>query len=924
MKLRRVLSFLLIFAVVLSVNFVGVYADEISGMISSDQTWSNGVIVNDATTISKTTTITVDGNVKIGAEITITGNVTIKGKGTAVKDRLVRDSFGEAIIKVENGGILNLENITIDGNDNYGETAISVLGGGKVFMNGGTFLVNHQKGSSFKGAAVNMSGGEFTMNGGEISGCNAYRYGGAVYLGDGSSFTMNSGMIKDNKTTDSNTEYGGGAFYVRRAVLTINGGTIQDNSSNCGGAIYNSSYGKTIINGGIIKNNKALGSDSTGAAIFHSCRQGNSSVLKIGGDANISENNDIYLMNDESANKYVEVTSEIKNPMKITVQNIAEGIIIAVASEGVTLTDNDMSKLSLTDSGYVLKLENNMIKLTKTTGENKKYPIYFGYDANGGIGAPDGQNFEIEQGETRTVTISSVKPERNGYIFKGWSVTKDSESAEYLPEEEITIGKSTTLYAVWEKIPVTAEINEFETELSIEGWTYGDTANKPYAKAKFGEAEYSYSDKADGKYSAIVPENAGMYYVKAKVKGTENYTSLESSPVSFEIKKKTLTSDNITNIEDCIYTGEEIKPVIELKDNEKLLELETDYTVEYENNKVVSDSAKVKVIIISSNYEGNPEKIFKIRPKTIDVEIPLKAPAKNELPQTEIDTEEFTATVDWTPEVSGKFLNKTVYTATIAITPKTNYTLDGIKKNSFILSKAESVANAENSGIVTVVYPATRSKSTSSPGSATVLYNVTFDTDGGSKITSKKVAENSKIGEPNVPTKDGLEFSGWYTDKECKEKYDFSSKVTKNITLYALWTASNKENSQNQIILTVNEKDASVFGEIKTNDVAPVIVNSRTMLPARFVAESLGAKVEWDRENKIVKITGKNEKDEDVVITIKIGDEYAYVNDKSIKLDSAAFIENDRTYSPIRFISENLGADVEWIEEDRKIIITKH
>lgn len=99
------------------------------------------------------------------------------------------------------------------------------------------------------------------------------------------------------------------------------------------------------------------------------------------------------------------------------------------------------------------------------------------------------------------------------------------------------------------------------------------------------------------------------------------------------------------------------------------------------------------------------------------------------------------------------------------------------------------------------------------------------------------------------------------------------------------------------------------------------------MLPARFVAESLGAKVEWDGENKVVTITGKNGKGEDVVIIITIGAELAQVNrenvSESVKLDSPAFIENDRTYTPIRFISEKLGASVEWIEDEQKVVITK-
>ena len=51
------------------------------------------------------------------------------------------------------------------------------------------------------------------------------------------------------------------------------------------------------------------------------------------------------------------------------------------------------------------------------------------------------------------------------------------------------------------------------------------------------------------------------------------------------------------------------------------------------------------------------------------------------------------------------------------------------------------------------------------------------------------------------------------------------------------------------------EKAAKVFGKTKSNDVAPIIENSRTMLPARFVAENLGAKVEWIEKDQKVIIT---------------------------------------------------------------------
>lgn len=209
-------------------------------------------------------------------------------------------------------------------------------------------------------------------------------------------------------------------------------------------------------------------------------------------------------------------------------------------------------------------------------------------------------------------------------------------------------------------------------------------------------------------------------------------------------------------------------------------------------------------------------------------------------------------------------------------------------------------------------------------GSSSVSsYTVSFNTNGADKIASRTVKKNETAKEPAEPKKDGFVFDGWYSDKNLTVKYDFAEKVTKNITLYAKWTESTKDNSEKQIILTISEKDAFVFGTEKSNDVAPKIVSNRTMLPARFVAENLGAIVLWDEEKELVTIKGKNlETNEDVEILITIGAENAVVNGKEVKLDSPAFVENDRTYTPIRFISEELGAKVEWIESEQKVVIT--
>ena len=1472
MKSKKLLSIILALAMMFSVlpaSTVLVHAEAITETISADTTWNDGDTVGGVTISGGT--VTINGDVGITAAITIKGNVTFTGGG-----RLNRMSPSGNLIKVESGS-LTLNNVTIDGtnvtiSDSWTAAAIN-MADGTVIMNDGAKITNHKRTSGY-GPAVYMDGGNFKMKGGTISGCESRNYGGAIYL-DGGSFEMNGGIIENNKTTLSNAGYGGGAFYVRDATLIINDGLIQNNSSNSGGAIYNTSFGTTIINGGVIKGNTAVGDSPSGSAIFHSCKTTGEATLQIGGNANINVGNDIYLMSNTSATKYVEITSSIKNPLILTVEGESEGRVIADAADGVVLTYNDMAKIRLSNSSYALKLEDNKIKLTQTSSGVTTFPVYLGYDANNGTNAPDGSSAEIVAGDSATFTISNSVPTRTGYDFLGWATDKDATSAEYSSGGSITISSNTTLYAVWKKIstfetneftqpltitgwtygetantptaeakygtikytysntadgtyteevptnagthyvkatveetadysglesdaveftilpktintaitqltapvkngvpqteietdeytatvawspgvtdkfvyntvytatititpktnytvkgiaengytvsgaetvtneadsatvtvvysatenknsneftqplaitgwtygetantptavakygtikytysntadgtyteevptnagtyyvkatveetadylglesnavkftilpktintaitqltapvknevpqteietdeytativwspevtdkfgydtvytatititpktnytvkgiaengytvsgaetvtneadsatvtvvysatenknsneftqplaitgwtygekantptavakygtikytysntadgtyteevptnagtyyvkatveetadylglesnavkftilpktintaitqltaPVknevpqteietdeytativwspevtdkfgydtvytatititpktnytvkgiaengytvsgaetvtneadsatvtavysatgsydTVDTNEFTKPLEIVGWTYGDTPNAPTATAKYGTIKYTYSTAADGEYSEIVPTDAGTYYVKAKVEETDKYTGLESDAVEFVIGKKILTNDNITKIADQTYTGEEIKPVIEVKDGDKILVLDTDYTVAYEKNINASEGAKVKVEIISNNYEGTLEKLFTILPKTINSAIILTAPVKNVVPQTEMETNEYTATVAWSPEVTDKFGYSTVYTATITITPKANYTVKGIAENGYTVSGAQTVTNEADSATITAVYAATGSKSSGGSGS-TKRYTVSFNTNGGNKITSQTVAKDNSVKEPTAPIKENFEFAGWYTDKELTTKYDFTEKVTKSFTLYAKWTEQKQENggsedvvnnnsgnenkeSSNTIVLTIDEHDALVYGTTKTNDVAPKVVNDRTMLPARFVAENLGATVEWDGEKQLVTITGKNEKQEDVTILITIGSDYAKVNGEDVKLDSPAFVENDRTYTPIRFISENLGATVEWNETEQTVTIQR-
>ena len=64
---------------------------------------------------------------------------------------------------------------------------------------------------------------------------------------------------------------------------------------------------------------------------------------------------------------------------------------------------------------------------------------------------------------------------------------------------------------------------------------------------------------------------------------------------------------------------------------------------------------------------------------------------------------------------------------------------------------------------------------------------VTFNSNGGSEVTSQTVDEGAKVSKPGDPTKDGYTFGGWYTDEALTTPYNFESAVTTNLTLYAKW-----------------------------------------------------------------------------------------------------------------------------------------
>ena len=119
--------------------------------------------------------------------------------------------------------------------------------------------------------------------------------------------------------------------------------------------------------------------------------------------------------------------------------------------------------------------------------------------------------------------------------------------------------------------------------------------------------------------------------------------------------------------------------------------------------------------------------------------------------------------------------------------------------------------------------------------------------------------------------------------------------------------------AESPIKLTVNGKKI-------TSDVDPYISNDRTLVPLRVIAEELNSVVEWDNDNRAVHISK-----EDIHIVLRI-DSYLveYTNDDETTytmIDVAPQITEDRTFVPIRLISNALGVGIEWNNDERAVYI---
>lgn len=230
--------------------------------------------------------ITIEKNVLLDKTVNIQGkNVTITDDGNGFII-LTEKKFSQPVFEIETGA-----GLTLEGNIEYDCSRIDSCFAkvrGNLLLSGGT-ISGIKDGETPNSGAVDVDGGQFTMNGGKIS---KMRYVsrsndngamGTVYIHNNGEFTMNTGNISEI----SSGGYHCGAVYVDQdGTFIMNGGKISDSAAEgmyTASVLLDGANAEMFMNGGEISANTATIENSTpGVAVSN----GASFVMKEGTIAN--------------------------------------------------------------------------------------------------------------------------------------------------------------------------------------------------------------------------------------------------------------------------------------------------------------------------------------------------------------------------------------------------------------------------------------------------------------------------------------------------------------------------------------------------------------------------------------------------------------------------------------------------------------
>ena len=321
-------------------------------------------------------------------------------------------------------------------------------------------------------------------------------------------------------------------------------------------------------------------------------------------------------------NIYVTILSNIKeddtNTYTFKVFNSSNVDVTDKFITDGSLRDNNL-KLNGTNelpSGdyYFMLYTNSVPKSYKFTLKNPDYTgVYITFNANGGSGSMD-----VLATLENNITLPNPKfIAPAGKKFKGWSLTNNGPVV-----TNINVTEDTTVYAIWEIIPITGITLNKTNFTGRYGLTYKITAT--VSPANTGQSKVVTWTSSDPTV-ATVDKNG---YIKVlKTSGYTDITAKTSNGKTAKIRitaaKANATDFNVKAIANQTYSGSYKKPKVVVTYNGKTLKLNTDYTVTYKSNKNPGKaSITIKAKSGSKYYTGSKTIYFKIIPKKVTQKTP--------------------------------------------------------------------------------------------------------------------------------------------------------------------------------------------------------------------------------------------------------------------------------------------------------------
>ena len=493
----------------------------------------------------------------------------------------------------------------------------------------------------------------------------------------------------------------------------------QDNNSSNQAQIWklikNSDISYTIQS---VQNNKVLDAEDAKASR-------GTNVMTFGSHG--GDNQKWYLCKDNNGNWFIRLSKSNSAVLDVEDANTAEGTNIGLW----TYNGGSPQKISF------------------------EYPYRVVYNANGGSGAPSTQYRDFNE----TISLSSTKPTRDGYIFLGWSTSSTATSASYNPGSSYSTNADLNLYAVWKKNP--------NYTLS-----YNANGGSGAPSSQTGAASYT--------ISSTEPTRTGYTFrgwSKSSSASTVSYRpddtiDISSNTTLYAVWKKSFYGD-VDN--DGVITSSDLMLL----------------------NKLLRGISVDSLNTLKGDLDGDEElsdndlsllaKFYQMKTDTFPVENKFYA---------------FTIcdTPDKTEYKSGEKINTDGLSVAI-VYRDANY---HIVNEGLTISPEYASGSGKQTITVTLGDWSTDFTITVED---TTAYTLSYNANGGSGAPSSQTGAKSYTVSSTVPTRKGYTFLGWSKDSSATTasyKPNDSITISSNITLYAVWKAASSISSGKEYTTTID------------------------------------------------------------------------------------------------------------------------